>query len=301
MDPMARRFMWQVISRISTQDAICSIILTTHSMEEAEALCTRIGIMVNGSLRCLGSGQHLKQRFGDGYEVDVKLNFASLLKLRALKDALVSAGVLAAGDMSPDDTSHGVDVEAGKAGNEALAQAAEEATYKKIRVTADFGAICAAFHEPDRVGMFVTNGEGGTLYDVMHADGYVSLHSLLEWWVAQDDAVRLDQFMISKFPGAMLLERSTAHSFRYRIPTKDMALSLLFKSFEDSKQVLNIQDYSVGQTTLEQIFNQFAASQDNPENAAPVEKSNARGTSRESLNVSTAAPFKRTNTSSGVF
>jgi len=32
-----------------------SIILTTHSMEEAEALSTRIGIMVNGELRCLGS------------------------------------------------------------------------------------------------------------------------------------------------------------------------------------------------------------------------------------------------------
>jgi hypothetical protein len=40
----ARRFMWKVISRMSTQDARCSVILTTHSMEEAEALCTRIGI-----------------------------------------------------------------------------------------------------------------------------------------------------------------------------------------------------------------------------------------------------------------
>jgi hypothetical protein len=33
-----------VIARMSTQDAHCSVILTTHSMEEAEALCTRIGI-----------------------------------------------------------------------------------------------------------------------------------------------------------------------------------------------------------------------------------------------------------------
>jgi ABC-type multidrug transport system ATPase subunit len=36
--------MWKVIARMSTQDARCSVILTTHSMEEAEALCTRIGI-----------------------------------------------------------------------------------------------------------------------------------------------------------------------------------------------------------------------------------------------------------------
>lgn len=42
MDPEARRFMWNVISRISTLRKQSSIILTTHSMEEAEALATKI-------------------------------------------------------------------------------------------------------------------------------------------------------------------------------------------------------------------------------------------------------------------
>jgi len=46
MDPVARRFMWRVISDIVTKREKCSLILTTHSMEECEALCTRIGIMV---------------------------------------------------------------------------------------------------------------------------------------------------------------------------------------------------------------------------------------------------------------
>lgn len=55
MDPEARRFMWDVISRISTERKRSSIILTTHSMEEAEALSTKIGIMVDGELKCLGS------------------------------------------------------------------------------------------------------------------------------------------------------------------------------------------------------------------------------------------------------
>lgn len=36
--------------------------LSVHSMEECEALCTRLAIMVNGRLRCLGSIQHLKNR-----------------------------------------------------------------------------------------------------------------------------------------------------------------------------------------------------------------------------------------------
>lgn len=55
MDPEARRFMWNVISRIATQRKQSTIILTTHSMEEAEALCTKLAIQVEGNLRCLGS------------------------------------------------------------------------------------------------------------------------------------------------------------------------------------------------------------------------------------------------------
>lgn len=73
MDPEARRFMWNVISRIATQRKQSTIILTTHSMEEAEALSTRIAIQVDGNLRCLGSVQHIKSKFGKGYELEIKL------------------------------------------------------------------------------------------------------------------------------------------------------------------------------------------------------------------------------------
>eukprot|EP00484_Ammonia_sp_Unknown_P001929 CAMPEP_0197024090 /NCGR_PEP_ID=MMETSP1384-20130603/4736_1 /TAXON_ID=29189 /ORGANISM="Ammonia sp." /LENGTH=75 /DNA_ID=CAMNT_0042452427 /DNA_START=10 /DNA_END=233 /DNA_ORIENTATION=+ len=48
-----------------------AVILTTHSMEECEALCHRVGIMVNGQLSCIGSPQHLKSKFGKGYQLDV--------------------------------------------------------------------------------------------------------------------------------------------------------------------------------------------------------------------------------------
>jgi len=68
MDPLSRRFMWDIIGELSKT---MSVVLTTHSMEEAEALCNRIGIMVKGQLQVLGSVQHLKTRFGDGYELEV--------------------------------------------------------------------------------------------------------------------------------------------------------------------------------------------------------------------------------------
>merc|ERR1711907_743227 len=77
VDPAARRMMWDVISAVSTLRGECSVMLTTHNMEEAEALCSRIGIMVGGRLRCIGSNQHLKAKFGGGYQLEARLRCPS--------------------------------------------------------------------------------------------------------------------------------------------------------------------------------------------------------------------------------
>ena len=69
MDPEARRSMWTVIEKVSARR---SVVLVTHSMEEVEALCTRMGVMVSGRMQCIGSAQHLKSRFGMGYQVEVR-------------------------------------------------------------------------------------------------------------------------------------------------------------------------------------------------------------------------------------
>jgi len=42
-------------------------------MEEAEELASKIGIMVRGKFRCVGTVSELKERFGDGYHLDVKV------------------------------------------------------------------------------------------------------------------------------------------------------------------------------------------------------------------------------------
>lgn len=42
-------------------------------MEECEALCTRLAVMVNGQFKCLGSPQHLKSKFGSGYTLLAKI------------------------------------------------------------------------------------------------------------------------------------------------------------------------------------------------------------------------------------
>jgi len=50
-------------------------------MEEADALCTRIGIMVSGNLRCLGSSQHLKDKYGSTYSLSFKTSESNVSNL----------------------------------------------------------------------------------------------------------------------------------------------------------------------------------------------------------------------------
>jgi len=73
MDPEARRFMWEVIGQIAS-DKHSAVILTSHLMEEAEALSTKMGIMIKGGIfKCFGSSQHIKNKFGVGFEVEIKI------------------------------------------------------------------------------------------------------------------------------------------------------------------------------------------------------------------------------------
>ena len=50
MDPKTRRVLWNCLNNIKNKGK--SLVLTTHSMDETEALCSNIGIMVNGELKC---------------------------------------------------------------------------------------------------------------------------------------------------------------------------------------------------------------------------------------------------------
>ena len=66
-----RRRVWDNILKLIRDDR--SVLLTSNSMAECDALCSRLAIMVNGQFMCLGTTQHLKNRFGGGYTLQVKL------------------------------------------------------------------------------------------------------------------------------------------------------------------------------------------------------------------------------------
>eukprot|EP00871_Galdieria_phlegrea_P003781 jgi/Galph1/4403/GphlegSOOS_G3101.1 len=77
MDPVSRRHAWEMIEAAKKGRVI---VLTTHSMEEADVLGDRIGIMSKGRLRCLGTPLHLKNKFGTGYRLVVLCQDANIVR-----------------------------------------------------------------------------------------------------------------------------------------------------------------------------------------------------------------------------
>ncbi|KAG0358872.1 hypothetical protein BG005_001686 [Podila minutissima] len=68
LDPAVRRIIWDIVNRVKVDR---TVILTTHSMEEADVLSDRIAIMTSGQLRCIGTSLHLKELYGSGFRLSV--------------------------------------------------------------------------------------------------------------------------------------------------------------------------------------------------------------------------------------
>ncbi|GET86722.1 ATP-binding cassette protein subfamily A, member 3, putative [Leishmania tarentolae] len=95
MDPVARRGLWTAIQHAALHS---SVVLTTHHLEEVEALADIVSIMVRGCMRCIGDKVHLKNKFGSAFEVSVRLSsakhagcFVSFMKAE-FPDAVLNEG-----------------------------------------------------------------------------------------------------------------------------------------------------------------------------------------------------------------
>jgi len=73
LDPESRQQLWRAVLAAKPGK---SIILTTHALEEAEALCDRVGIMTFGLMRTLGTPNQLRLRFDQGYKFMISVNTA---------------------------------------------------------------------------------------------------------------------------------------------------------------------------------------------------------------------------------
>uniref|UniRef100_A0A8D1IC50 ABC transporter domain-containing protein n=1 Tax=Sus scrofa TaxID=9823 RepID=A0A8D1IC50_PIG len=70
MDPVAQRLLWDAVTW--ARESGKAIVISSHRMEECDAFCTRLAIMVQGKFMCLGNPQHLKSKFGNIYILNIK-------------------------------------------------------------------------------------------------------------------------------------------------------------------------------------------------------------------------------------
>lgn len=70
LDPSLKRKIWDIIETLKTDRCI---VITTHAMEEVEVLCTRLSILVNGSVRCMGTTSQIRDIYGRKLQLQFKL------------------------------------------------------------------------------------------------------------------------------------------------------------------------------------------------------------------------------------
>jgi ATP-binding cassette, subfamily A (ABC1), member 3 len=223
VDALNRRFLCDVLADYSVHKSKGAVVLTTHSMEEVEALGTRVGIMSGGRFKCLGSIQHLKNRFGKG------IVFRARLASPEQKDV---ARVLAA-----------------------LGRLEELASMEALR------SACTRLGRSDRTNKLdASDPTGWVIRSSLDRDGAVDAKAFALWWVGEDDAERFERFVVEKFPSAELVEKRPGQ-FAYRLPELEMSLGRCFELFEESKAECRVQEYSVAGTSLESIFISLAQQQ----------------------------------------
>ena len=87
LDPETKRNIWSLIDKFKKDRCV---VLTTHSMDEADALCSRIGIMSHGKLRCVGENLHLKNVYGNGYKIEARFEVGAKSDATAFMESVLS-------------------------------------------------------------------------------------------------------------------------------------------------------------------------------------------------------------------
>jgi energy-coupling factor transporter ATP-binding protein EcfA2 len=285
MDPIAKRFMWGVIRRLFEAEGR-SVLLTTHSMEECEALCTRVGIMVGGRLRCLGSLQHLKSRHGQGYSAQLKLAPPASDATAALMALLCEHGHCTAHLLAGEGPGAAQEEEQAEQGEgegeqneeEAVAMAAAGAL---VVYAGSVQAACEVLGDGARAAMLAGEGHlsADQLRRKLEQDGYLAASALCEWWLNETNSAAIFTNLQQAFGAAVRVTeqhgpyvtyalRSSAgnnnHGTGQTSSPSSFTAADIFEQLELAKgaEDVHIEEYAVAQTSIEEIFNAFASKQE---------------------------------------
>ena len=95
VDPESRRIMWKNIMEISKKNKNLNMILSTHSMEEAEVLCDIVSWLKSGNFLSIGNPEKLKIALSAGYKLHIKfIQLSNNLKIDTINDTDIDEGFL---------------------------------------------------------------------------------------------------------------------------------------------------------------------------------------------------------------
>ena len=227
MDPEARRFMWSVIHKMSTMGNKSSIIMTTHSMDEAETLCKRMGIMVNGEFVCLGKANEIKNKYGYGYELNLRIK-----------------------PMTEEQE--------------------EEMYFKKFNIDKNMKInkknmedVLINIQRDNYIDEISKGRLGEKLLRDMDKSGGISVNALINWIFYVENAIKFVEYGKDNF-SKIIIEENMDNNFLFKmkkLEDDNKSIGYLFGLFEEHKEECFITEYSIQQTSLEQIFNKFAENQ----------------------------------------
>ena len=112
LDPQTRLLLWEIIREYNSSGK--TILLTTHNMEEADALCQRLAIIDHGRNIALGTPAELKASVPGGYLLRVRFGSHSPELIERLKTL---TGVREVRAQTHDDEDSGVDIYADRGGS----------------------------------------------------------------------------------------------------------------------------------------------------------------------------------------
>ena len=244
VDPVARREIWEMISNMVSDNNVppaerTSVVLTTHSMEECEALCPRIAIMAGGNIRCLGSAQQLKSKFGQGYQLEMKIRNVETSDKDYI-DNLVRLGSI-------------IDVE-----EEEAIEKGEEVFMNLDKTKEALNGLSTDGYLSELVDEKYPNGAGFLIWKEAKSPSGIDLAEVAEFATSELRMRVLFEFMSTTYPDNILRERQDSKT-RYEVSSEGVRIGDIFAAIEENKARLQVDEYGVSQTSLEQVFNMHAA------------------------------------------
>jgi len=284
MDPVSRRDMWTVIQRVSGKGDSC-VIITTHMMEECEALAHRVGIMTGGRLRCIGTAQGLKNRYGKGFQVELNIYNNTIEAVNGvggmIEELYLSTkvdierylssggranfvepnfGIVGENSNSGFDGNGDGDVELGGIPRIGSSRGSKDRNLSTLNEC--IALVQAVGGEKMSKKINEHDLDGAVLFHLVNSNAGSSLRLIIDDIVAfvatEKHTEIIHEWFQENFTSTLVEKNETR--IRYEIETTEgSTLKDIFQMIEENKERLGFGEYSVSQTSLEQIFNNFAA------------------------------------------